>query len=143
MFGIITSMVNTRSTKYEESGETHEHQETDSNYSDETDSRVSDSDSEYVPSDSESQDNENISRLAAATALLNLKEGSFKWSDKKSGASGGGDDSDSDYYPGDDSGTDDDEDDYEDEYDHEQEYVGGIKALRGMPTPCGVHIRFD
>jgi len=143
VFGIITSMVNTRSTKYEESGETHEHQETDSNYSDETDSRVSDSDSEYVPSDSESQDNENISRLAAATALLNLKEGSFNWCTKthmsyiKSGASGGDDDSDSDYYPGDDSGTD------EDEYDHEQEYVGGIKALRGMPTPCGVHIRFD
>ena len=129
-------MVNTRSTKYEESHETNEHQETDSNYSNETESYVSDSDSEYVPSDSESQNNENINRLIAATALLDLKDGKYEKYNKKSDYWGVNDDSDSDYQPEDDSETDED-----DEY--EQEYVGEIKALRGMPTPCGVHIRFD
>lgn len=115
-------MVNTRSTKYEV---TDEHEDTYSIYSNETESHVSDSDSEYVPSDSESENDESdVGRLSVATALLSLKN-----STKCEKTNTSDSDSDSDYVP-------------EDESDDDC-CVGGIRALRGMPMPSGVHIRFD
>lgn len=114
-------MVNTRSTKYEVADELND---VHSTYSDETDSCVSDNDSEYVPSDSESEnDASDIERLNVATTLLSLKNTKCK---KEIGSDS---DSDSDYEPGDES--------------DEDCYVGGVRNLRGMPAPCGVHIRFD
>ena len=90
-------------------------------FSDESDSCVSDNDSEYVPSDSESEnDASDMERLSVATTLLSLKNTTCK---KHVGS-----DSDSDYEP--------------DESDDDC-YVGGIRNLRGMPAPCGLHIRFD
>ena len=109
-------MVNTRSTKYEVAEELNDVQST---YSEETASCVSDNDSEYVPSDSESENDLNDAvRLSVAKTLLSLKK-----------HVGSDSDSDSDYVP-------------EDE-NEEDCYVGGVRNLRGMPTPCGVHIRFD
>ena len=105
-------MVNTRSTKYEVVDEV---QDVHSIYSDETDSYVSDNDSEYVPSDSESENDAiDEEHLSVANTLLSLKKHV---------------ESDSDYEP-------------EDESDDDC-YVGGVRKLRGMPAPCGVHIRFD
>ena len=111
-------MVNTRSTKYEVCDE---HEETHSIYSNESESCVSDNDSEYVPSDGESEDSDD-ERLSVATTLLSLKNSKMCKRHNDS-------DSDSDYEP---------EEDSDDDC-----YVGGIKTLRGMPAPSGVHIRFD
>lgn len=113
-------MVNTRSTKYEVCDE---HEETHSIYSNESESCVSDNDSEYVPSDGESEEYQSdVERLSVATTLLSLKNSKMCKTHNDS-------DSDSDYEP---------EEDSDDDC-----YVGGIKTLRGMPAPSGVHIRFD
>ena len=123
-------MVNTRATNYDNmlfvfQVNDHENEYYENEYC------AHDTDSDYVPSADESVDSyeiveEEFSEHEAAKVLVSLKEPSKRSNKRKRCDS----DSDSDYEP-------------EDESDSDEEYIGGIKCLRGMPKPCGLHIRFD
>ena len=133
-------MVNTRATNYDNKEQDnmlfvfqvndHDNEYYENEYY-ENEYCAHDTDSDYVPSADESVDSyeiveEEFSEHDAAKALVSLKEPSKRSNKRKRCDS----DSDSDYEP-------------EDESDSDEEYIGGIKCLRGMPKPCGVHIRFD
>ena len=115
-------MVNTRTTNYDKEQDYKVNvNEFEDDINSDTSHESDDSDSDYVLSDTESVYSCDNNEYNAAKGLIALKKG--KPQCNKS-------DSDSDYEP-------------ENESEDDDECVGGIRNLRGMPKPCGVHIRFD